>query len=268
MERIKRMWHRIARGLRATLPIALGVAPFGIAYGAVAAQGLTLWQGMLMSATVFAGTAQFIAASMIAQGAAFVPILVTGLLINARLVLLSASLAPYLSNTSRPLQWLIAQLLTDESFAVTAAEYSRAAEYGTAAEYSRAAEYGTATEHDTAAEYSRAAEYGRATDTGHAADPLYAVGSGLAIYIVWQIATYVGLTFGARIPDGLGLEYALPASLVCLLFLLVRTRHAALVAAGAGILSLVLLPLVSGTWTVMVATLLAATLGVACKRPH
>jgi predicted branched-subunit amino acid permease len=236
------MWHRIMRGLRATLPIALGVAPFGVAYGAVAAQGLTFGQGWLMSATVFAGTAQFITASMIAQGATFLPILITGWLINARLILLSASLAPHLRGAPAPLQWLIAQLLTDESFAVTMIEYDRSDE-------------------------PSEADAGRATrESTPTPDPLFAVGSGLAIYIIWQMAIVIGLTFGAQIPDGLGLEYALPASLICLLFLLVRTRRAALVAVLAAALSLALLPVVTSTWTTMLATLPAATLGVVWKR--
>ena len=219
------MWSRLWKGLKATLPIALSVAPFGIAYGAVASRSLAPWQAGLMSLTVFAGTAQFVAASMLAQGTAYLPILITGILLNVRLVLMSAALTPHLKRAPRALYPIMAQLLTDETFAVSMAAFERGLD-----------------------------------------DPLFFVGSGIALYSIWQLATWAGLTFGAALPPGLGLEYALPGSLICLLFLLVRDRRAALIAALAAVLSLALRPLVSGTWSTMSATLIAATLGVIWKR--
>lgn len=217
--------RRLAIGFRATLPLALGCMPFGLAYGAVAHQSMAGWQVQLMSLTVFAGTAQFIGASMLAQGVSHLPILLTGLLLNLRLVLMSAALAPYLRRAPRWLHPLVAQMLTDESFAVTINAYDGSSE----------------------------------------GDPLFAIGSGLAMYGLWQAATLAGVLLGATIPAGFGLEYALAASIVCLLFLLVRTRRMALVAALAAMLAIILQPLVSATWSVMVGTLLAATLGVLWK---
>ena len=219
------VWRRLARGFRATLPVALGVAPFGVAYGAVAAQTMAPWQASLMSVTVFAGTAQFVAASMLAQGAAHLSILITGVLINTRLLLLSAALVPYLRRAPRRQHWLVAQLLTDESFAVSIAEFD-----------------------------------------ARPGDALFVIGSSLAIFVIWQTCTWLGVLFGARIPQGLGLEYALPASLTCLLFLLVRDRLGGVIALLAALFSLIARPLVSGTWSTLVATLLAATSGVMWKR--
>jgi len=213
------------RGARATLPVALGVVPFGIAYGAVASQQMPLWQGWLMSLTVFAGTAQFVAASMVAQGSAYLPILVTGILLNLRLVLMSAAFAPRLKDMPRALQPIAAQLLTDESFAVSLAEFEQ-----------------------------------------NGPDVPFYFGSGLCLFTIWQIATPLGMLFGANIPDGLGLDYALPATLICLLFLLVRSRRAAWIAVLSAAVGLVLRPLVSGTWSTMAATILAATLGVMWKQ--
>ena len=219
------MWHSVWRGLRATIPVALGVAPFGVAYGTVAAASMAPWQAQLMSLTVFAGTAQFIAASMLSEGAAYLPVLLTGVLINLRLLLLSAALAPHVASAPRALQPVLAQLLTDESFAVSLAEFE-----------------------------------------GRGSDWRFFVGSGLAIFGVWQVATAVGMAFGAAIPAGLGLDFALPASLICLLFLLVRGSRAVLVALGSAALSVGLVLVLPGTWNVMVATLLAATVGAAWKR--
>ncbi|NLG50748.1 MAG: AzlC family ABC transporter permease, partial [Chloroflexi bacterium] len=212
------MFARITRGFKATLPVALGVMPFGVAFGAVAGLTMTWWQAQLMSLTLFAGTAQFITASMIAEGAAFLPILITGTLINMRLILLSAALTPYLTKARRSLYPLMAQVLTDESFAVTLAEFERGKP-----------------------------------------DYLFFVGSGLAVYSLWQVATLIGHTFGSALPAGLGLEYALAASLMYLLIILARTRRAVAVALFAGLLTLALYPLLSNTWSTVTATFIAAT---------
>jgi 4-azaleucine resistance transporter AzlC len=219
------MWHGIGRGVRATIPIALSVVPFGVAFGTVAAGSMAPWQAQIMSLTVFAGTAQFIAASMLSEGAAYLPVLLTGVLINLRLLLLSAALAPHVAAAPRAAQPLLAQALTDESFAVSLAEFQQ-----------------------------------------RGGDWRFFLGSGLAICGVWQVATAVGLGFGAAIPSGLGLEFALPASLICLLFLLVRGRRAAAVALASAGLSLALVMVLPGTWNVMAATLAAATVGAAWKR--
>lgn len=219
------MFARIGRGFKATLPVALGVMPFGIAFGTVAGLRMTWWQAQLMSLTLFAGTAQFITASMIVEGVAYLPILITGTLINMRLILLSAALTPYLKKASRKLYPLMAQLLTDESFAVSLAEF----------------------------------EHGKP-------DHLFFIGSGLAIYTLWQLATLIGYTFGSALPAGLGLEYALAASLMYLLIVLTRTRRSAIVALLAGLLTLAVYPLLSNTWSTVTATLIAATLGVLWNR--
>ncbi|MFO7917848.1 MAG: AzlC family ABC transporter permease [Anaerolineae bacterium] len=219
------MWQRLTDGVRATLPLALGVAPFGIAYGTVAGEAMMPWQASLMSVTVFAGTAQFVTASMLSQGAGHFAVLITGLLINMRMVLMSASLAAHLDDMPRVLYIPMAHLLTDESFAVSVAAFEKR--------------------------------------TG---DPLFVVGSGLAIFITWQMTTALGLGFGTQLPTGLGLEYALPASLICLLFLLIQDCLSIAISGLAALLSLILLPLLPSTWSPLVATLIAVTLGVIWKQ--
>ena len=53
-------------GLRAVLPMHLGVAPFGLIYGVVAVQsGIPALAAVLMSSVVFAGSSQFLIAQML-----------------------------------------------------------------------------------------------------------------------------------------------------------------------------------------------------------
>ena len=123
LEQVANVISHLARFSR-HCTVALSVVPFGIAYGAIASQGMALWQGWLMSVVVFAGTAQFVTASMVSQET-YVPILVTALLLNLRLVLLSAAVSPHVRQAPKTLQPLVAHMLTDESFAVSMAEFEQ-----------------------------------------------------------------------------------------------------------------------------------------------
>ena len=56
--------------IKLSIPIILGYLPVGLACGLLLADaGLTWWQVALMSGLVFGGSAQFVAAALIAQQA-------------------------------------------------------------------------------------------------------------------------------------------------------------------------------------------------------
>ena len=95
-------WSRAGlwSGIRYTLPMLPGTAVFGMAFGTVAAQkGLTLIEAALMSALVFGGASQLVAMEIWTNPmtwALVAPLaLVTGV-VNMRLLLMSASLRPWL----------------------------------------------------------------------------------------------------------------------------------------------------------------------------
>jgi 4-azaleucine resistance transporter AzlC len=117
--------NELSRGVRASLPLAPGVAAFGLLYGMMARQvGLSAWQALAMSVIVHAGSAQFIALGM--WGVAGTgPIILTTLVVNLRHLLLGASVAPYLR--SLPARWkaALAYYMSDESYALTMAEYEK-----------------------------------------------------------------------------------------------------------------------------------------------
>ena len=75
------------------LPPLIAAAPIGLVFGTVAAtKGMTVGEVMLMSATVFAGGAQFAAIEIWTDPAPVAALAVSTLLINARHVLMGASL--------------------------------------------------------------------------------------------------------------------------------------------------------------------------------
>jgi 4-azaleucine resistance transporter AzlC len=106
-------------GAKAAWPICLGYLPIGLAFGILAQKaGLRPLDIGLMSLLVFAGSAQFIAVSMLTSGATVMAIVFTTFLVNFRHVLMSSSLAVYLGHTHRGFLSLFSYGITDESFAV------------------------------------------------------------------------------------------------------------------------------------------------------
>ena len=71
------------RGVKDTIPLVIGAIPFGIIFGALAiTAGLSVWAVLGFSLIVFAGSAQFVAASLVSQGAGVALIVLTTFIVN------------------------------------------------------------------------------------------------------------------------------------------------------------------------------------------
>ena len=104
----------IRQGLLQTAPLAASVFTYGLVFGALSRQaGLSTLQALLMSALVYAGSAQFLALGMLTTGATALPVIISTLIVNLRHLLMGASLAPYLKG-ERP--WRLAVLAAGEVF--------------------------------------------------------------------------------------------------------------------------------------------------------
>lgn len=87
----------VASGAAAAWPICLGYFPIGLAFGVVAQKaGITPVEIGLMSCLVYAGSAQFIAVSMLASGAGTFAVILTTFTINLRHLLMSSALSVHL----------------------------------------------------------------------------------------------------------------------------------------------------------------------------
>jgi predicted branched-subunit amino acid permease len=112
----------LRRGVRAALPLLLGVVPFGLVFGVAAVEaGLTPAQTVGASVVVFAGAAQLAAVDLIGRGAPAWVVVLTAAVINVRMVMYSASLAPRLREFPARLRPLCSYLLTDQAYALTVA---------------------------------------------------------------------------------------------------------------------------------------------------
>jgi 4-azaleucine resistance transporter AzlC len=191
-------------GAKATIPLVVGAIPFGIIFGALAVTGgLSGGAVMAMSAFVFAGSAQFIAAGLISTGAGTALIILTTFIVNVRHALYSASLAPYMKHL--PHRWLLPLgfWLTDESYAVVITRYTQ----------------------PDKSPYKH----------------WFFFGSALFMYSNWQLCTFIGLIAGQSIPDveNWGLDFAMVVTFIGLVVPLIITRPiliATLVSAATALL--------------------------------
>jgi predicted branched-subunit amino acid permease len=89
------------QGARLVLPVLPGVCVFASAFGAAAAQkGLTLWQATSMSAFVYAGASQMVALELWRETwslSTLLAIMAVTATVNARMILMGASIQPWLA---------------------------------------------------------------------------------------------------------------------------------------------------------------------------
>jgi len=106
-------------GMRAMVPLVAAVIPIGVIYGAVAAtKGLSTLEITLMSAVVFAGSAQFVAMDIWMHPASWSGVALAALLVNLRFILLSASIGRHMQAFTGWRKYLAVLFLTDESWAM------------------------------------------------------------------------------------------------------------------------------------------------------
>ncbi|WP_218940395.1 AzlC family ABC transporter permease [Denitrobaculum tricleocarpae] len=106
------------RGARSLGPISLFVIPFGIAFGAAAIErGVTPDQSIVMSLSVFSAAAQFAALDFWEGPLPTISLLLTVFAVGTRLILMGATLAPWLNRLSRPKRLLALSVLSDVNFA-------------------------------------------------------------------------------------------------------------------------------------------------------
>ena len=109
---------RFRDGVRLALPLALAPLLFGAAFGVLAIDAeMGGAAAVVMSATTFAGSAQFAAASILDTGGGAPAAIVAAVLLNARYAPLSIAVASIFPGSARR-RLLESQLIVDESWAL------------------------------------------------------------------------------------------------------------------------------------------------------
>lgn len=203
-------------------PLCMSFIPIGMAFGILAEKlGFSIWEVLGFSVLVFAGSAQFIAISMIAGGSSPMTVMLTTFVVNLRHFLFSSTLAPFFRKTSKPFLFGFAYGITDESFAVNIREFDQG-------------------------DWS----------------PEEAIRVNMITWFFWALSTVGGAWLGSWVTiDFSVIVYALTAMFIGLWSFYVHQRNYLVIGLLGGILALSFFPYLGYKLHIIVAAVLAATVG-------
>lgn len=234
MTHLRTWWSQLSADRRAAVRDALGVGiavgAYGISFGALAVtNGFSAWQAQVLSLLMFSGASQFAMVGILGSGGSTVAAFTTTALLGSRNGLYALRVAPLLGVRG----WrrvVAAQITIDESTAMTLSR-------------------------------DESLEQGAVARTAFWA-------TGIAVFVLWNLATLLG-SLGAQAvgdPRAFGLDAAIPAGFIALVWPRLASRQAWAVAAASSLLALALVPLVRPGIPVLASALVAVIVGALSHR--
>ncbi len=227
MSRTRRVYWQ---GVRAGAPFLLVVAPFGLLFGVVAREaGFDMIQTMAMTALVIAGAAQFASVQLLVDGAPVFIAILTGLAVNLRMVMYSASLTPHLGKARTWQKVLMAYLMVDQSYGVSIEQYQKEPSMPVQEKVS------------------------------------YYFGVISAIAPFWYGFSFIGALVGSAIPPEYALDFAIPITFIALVAPSLRSLPHLAAAVVSVVVSLALAWMPYNLW-LMIAAVLAMITGAQVEK--
>ncbi len=220
-------WAEERRGIVVNaLGVGIAVAAYGLSFGAISVTGgLTVLQTQILSALMFTGGSQFALIGVLAAGGGAMSAVATSVLLGVRNAFYGLSMAPTL-RVHGLRRAVAAQLTIDES---TAMAVSRSVE------------------HD-----------------GGRASRLAFWATGMSVFLFWNLATFVGALGAGALgdPKRLGLDAAIPAGFIALVWPRLRDRRSWAIGLAAAGMALVLTPFLQPGVPVLLTASVAVVAGV------
>jgi predicted branched-subunit amino acid permease len=207
-----------AEGALKALPVIISAGPFAVLFGAVAvANGQTVAEAALMSATVYAGASQLVGIELFGKAVPMWIVVLSILAVNFRHILYSAALTPFIDHFTLPQKLLSFFLLTDPQFAESVAR----------------------------------GESGREVSF-----PWY-FGFGAMIYVPWVAMTAVGGALGSVMgnPADWGIDVLLPIYFLGLVLGFRKRGNFLLIVAVSAVVSIVAEHMIGSPWHISVGAL-------------
>ncbi len=154
-------------------PIMVGMLPFGLLVGVASTEaGFGVIGAIAFSAGLFAGASQLAAIGLLTDGAPALVAIATIVVINARLMLYGASLAPWWSREPLRTRIFASYFLTDQAFGLSLARYE--------------------------------------SDMSRPHRLAFYLGGAVPIWALWNIVSVIGVYAGNSIPADVPLRFAVP----------------------------------------------------------
>ena len=195
-------------GALAIAPLIPGCLPIGLVAGVISAEmNFSAATGIGQAFIIYAGTAQLAAIQFMTSDTMIVVAILTGLIVNLRLAMYSAAIAPHFKGLSTRYRMLSAYFLTDQSFAIGITRF-------------------------TEAEICNEPMSVQAKFRFHLA-------AGVTMWAFWCSAVAVGFLVGAGLPSNWSLEFFVPLSFLALLMPNLRDRPSIVAAITGGSVAVV-----------------------------
>lgn len=213
-------------GLRASAPVAPGIAAWGLMTGvAMVKAGMSVVEAVAMTVLVYAGSSQLAAIPLLMAGAPAWVIWATGFCVNLRFVVFSLHLRTYLMHMPRWRRLVNGFLTADLTYAIFTSRFPQPA----------------------------------TDDEGRRAQEASLAGNYCMTWLAWTGASLLGVALANFIPSSWGLGFAGVLCLVGILCSLANTRLRVLAAliAGAAAVAAYALPLKLNIVAAIVVAVLA-----------
>jgi predicted branched-subunit amino acid permease len=223
----------ILAGLKLFMPLLIATAPFGLLFGAVAAEkGLSTIEVMTMSAFLFAGASQFVALDLWGYPMAYGSIILSVFAVNFRHVLYSASLGRKMDNFNG---------------------------------WQKAAAFALMVDPQWAAAEVRAEEQ---KDKG-GLRPAFYFALAIPLYIWLVFNTWMGSVFGSLIsnPEALGFDMILPIYFLGLTMGFRKRNNWLAVVLASGVVSIIVYLTIGSPWHISLGGLAGIAIAAMIGKP-
>ncbi len=171
--------------------------PFGLVCGVAAVQaGLGELGAISLAAFAFAGSSQAVLTQFLTSGAPLAIAIVSGLVVNLRIAVYSAAIAPRIAGATRKERMLWAAFLVDQTFLFDEARHAKRL---------------------------------------FASHPLsYYLGCAAVLWPAWVATNTAGAFLGAKLPPSWQLEFTIPLSFIAMVIPMLKSRGQIGAAIGGG----------------------------------
>ena len=168
------------KGILDVSPLMIPVVPFGLIFGVFAIDvGFSPLETMGMSLIVFGGASQIVLLQLFSGGASSLVIISSVGAVNSRHLLYGAVLSEYLNKLSLIKKLFISYFIVDQGFAVSNIYFKKNKEQNF--------------------------------------NYYHLLGSGITLWLCWQISTIIGIYLGSIVPESLGLKFAIPLTFIAII---------------------------------------------------
>ena len=166
-------------GILDVSPHMLSVVPFGIICGAIGVElGFNPYLVYAMSLIIFGGASQIVFIQMLSGGASALIAVTSVGIINSRHLLYGAVLSEYLEKLTTLKKLIISYFITDQCFAESNKYFKK----------------------------NKNQKYIH----------YHLLGTGITLWVCWQISTLTGILLGSIVPPELGLKFTIPLTFIAI----------------------------------------------------